>query len=265
MSLETVTVVSHRRMSESCYRLSLACGPGYGRAAPGQFVMLRPGGGVSPLLRRPFSIHNLHERDHGGHVVEILYKVVGAGTALLALSREGDRFDLLGPLGRGFSVREEFGRIAIVAGGIGVAPMIFLAHRLKKRQAGLGGVRVFLGGRTEADLLCREDFDALGLPVHTTTDDGSSGDQCLVTLPLELAVAEREPEMVYACGPTEMLRCIQGIAEARDLKCEISIETAMACGMGACLGCAVEKSSDKGTFLHACLNGPVFPAGDVVL
>jgi dihydroorotate dehydrogenase electron transfer subunit len=124
---------------------------------------------------------------------------------------------------------------------------------------------VFIGGRTKDDLLCRDDFVQLGLKVETTTDDGSDGDQCLVTHPLAVAVDQRRPDLIVACGPMAMLDCVIGIAEKHHIPCQVSIETMMACGMGACLGCAVEARVDQSGYLHACLDGPVFNAADLKL
>jgi dihydroorotate dehydrogenase electron transfer subunit len=213
---------------------------------------------IDPLLPRPFSIHRLIKQAGVTTGLELLYKVVGKGTQALSLRQPGDHLSLTGPLGRGFAVPVDVAHIKIVAGGIGVAPMIFFLDYLIEHKHDLAGVEVFLGGRSKADLLCLDEFAALGVPVHMTTDDGSSGNQCLVTDPLEIAVVEKRPDIIFACGPMEMLACVAGIADKHGVACQVSIETMMACGMGACLGCAVagRKSSDK--YLHACLNGPVF-------
>jgi dihydroorotate dehydrogenase electron transfer subunit len=105
-----------------------------------------------------------------------------------------------------------------------------------------------------------QDFSSLGIAVHTTTDDGSYGDQCLVTDPLENEVAQHRPDIIYACGPAEMLACAVGIAEKYRIACQVSIETMMACGIGACLGCAVERRNEPHKYFHACRDGPVFDA-----
>lgn len=255
---ETVEVLSNIALGAGYYRMQLSCHPQYARAHPGQFVMIRFIDQVDPLLPRPFSIHRLIKKKRDTTGLELLYKVVGKGTRLLSLKQPGDYLNLTGPLGRGFAIPENAKLIKIVAGGIGVAPMIFFLDYLNELKHELAGVEVFLGGRSKADLLCLDDFSSLGVQLHTTTDDGSSGDQCLVTDPLEIAVIENRPDLIVACGPMEMLACVAGIAEKYGIACQISIETMMACGMGACLGCAVagRKSTDK--YLHACLNGPVF-------
>ncbi|UCG06700.1 MAG: dihydroorotate dehydrogenase electron transfer subunit, partial [Desulfobacterales bacterium] len=108
-----------------------------------------------------------------------------------------------------------------------------------------------------------QDFSSLGIAVCTTTDDGTHGDQCLVTDPLENEVAQRRPDIIYACGPTDMLACAISIAEKYGIACQVSIETMMACGLGACLGCAVERRKQPHTYLHACIDGPVFDAAHI--
>jgi dihydroorotate dehydrogenase electron transfer subunit len=222
--------------------------------------MLRVAGPAGPLLRRPFSIHNLIVSDGAVEGLELLYKVVGRGTAGLALQRPGDAVDLFGPLGTGFLIPRGAKRLYLAGGGIGVAPLVFLASELNRRDAGLADCRAFVGGRTQADLLCLGDFARFGISVITTTDDGSAGDQCLVTHPLEIAVAQSAPDFIAACGPMAMLACIIGIAEKYAVPCQVSIETMMGCGMGACLGCAVEGRDSRDRYLHACLDGPVFDA-----
>jgi dihydroorotate dehydrogenase electron transfer subunit len=213
---------------------------------------------IEPLLPRPFSIHRLIVEKGIATAIELLYKVVGKGTYQLSRKRPGDFVDLTGPLGNGFVIPAGVLNVYIVAGGIGVAPMVFLLTFLQAQKIDLAGVRVFLGAKSKADLLCQKEFSTLGVDVHTTTDDGSSGAQCLVTDPLDSAVAEIQPDIIYACGPLEMLACIAGIADKHGISCQVSIETMMACGMGACLGCAIASRSHPNAYLHACLDGPVF-------
>jgi dihydroorotate dehydrogenase electron transfer subunit len=232
-------------------------------AKAGQFVMLRISRQTQPLLRRPFSIHNLIMTGDVAQGLEMLYKVVGKGTARMAGLKPGDVVDILGPLGSGFIVPRQAGRIFFVAGGIGVAPLVFLVSQLQRLDTDLSQSRAFIGGRNKEDLLCQDDFIESGVAVQTTTDDGSAGDQCLVTHPLEEVVEKTPPDMIVACGPMEMLSCIVGITEKFGVPCQVSIETMMACGMGACLGCAVEGRDRPDRYLHACLDGPVFDATEL--
>lgn len=258
MVQQRAQVLWNQRVSTAYYRIGLKCRAGLGRIKPGQFVMLRIAEGIDPLLRRPFSIHRPIITDGRIQGIEILYKVVGKGTSLLSQRKRGDRIDVLGPLGSAFLLPEKVQRVFIVAGGIGIAPMVFLAAHLLESGLDPGNLMVYLGGRTKEDLLCVAEFEEMKLTVHTTTDDGSAGDQCLVTLPVESAAAGWRPELIYACGPLEMLKCVIDIAEAHSIECQVSIETRMACGMGACLGCAVAARDIPNHYYHACLDGPVF-------
>jgi dihydroorotate dehydrogenase electron transfer subunit len=255
---QKVKVLSNTPVGPGYYRIKLSCHRQYTKAVPGQFVMVRLIPQMDPLLPRPFSIHRLTRQDGLVTGVELLFKVVGKGTHALSLKKPGDYLDLAGPLGNGYSLPAKAKHIKIVAGGIGVAPMIFLLDFLKESSHDLANVQIFLGGKSKADLLCLNDFSTFGVPVYATTDDGSSGDQCLVTDPLEFAVAANPPDIIYACGPMDMLACIAGIADKYRIACQVSIETMMACGMGACLGCAVARRNQSDSYFHACLDGPVF-------
>jgi dihydroorotate dehydrogenase electron transfer subunit len=253
-------VLFNEKIAPAYYKIGLSCSDHYRTAKPGQFIMLRVAGQTEPLLRRPFSIHNLIASNGAAEGLELLYKVVGKGTAALALKKPGDIVDILGPLGNSFEIPRGAKRIYFACGGIGVAPLFFLVSQLRRRHADLSNCRVFIGGRSQADLLCLRDFEQLGVSLQCTTDDGSAGDQCLVTHPLELAVERLTPDIIAACGPMAMLACIIGIAQKYRVPCQVSVETMMACGMGACLGCAVEGRQQRDRYLHACLDGPVFDA-----
>jgi dihydroorotate dehydrogenase electron transfer subunit len=258
-------ILANEPLRADCYRMTLKGPPGYVDCRPGQFVMVRTADGPAPLLRRPFSIHRCGPLSDSAAAVELLYRVVGEGTRRMAAGKPGQRLAMLGPLGRGFSDPPEGGPVFLAAGGIGVAPLMFLADRLCRLPTSRRDVRVFLGGKTADELLCRERFEQLGLPVALTTDDGSDGDQCLVTQPLEEAIRRTPPAVVYACGPPGMLRCVIGFVETYGIRCEVSIETYMACGMGACLACAVPDRKKPDRYRHACLHGPVFDAREVVI
>jgi len=243
--------------------MGLACGAGYDRAVPGQFVMLRIPDRPFPLLRRPFSIHRRIRTAERFAGIEILYRVVGDTTRALSGLEKGERVDIIGPLGHGFTLPGGCRKIFIVAGGIGVAPLVFLTEFLMENRVDPGAVTLFIGGRSRHDLLCTADFSRLGVAVIPTTDDGSAGDRCLVTHPLEKAVKSGRPDIIYACGPPGMLACVVNIAKTYHVPCQVSVETMMACGMGACMGCAVESRNDTGGYLHACLDGPVFDADEI--
>jgi len=261
MFQENAEVLHNECIGADYYKIGLKCVSDYSIAKPGQFLMVKIAD--APLLRRPFSIHRLLALKGKQQGLELLYKVVGTGTKKLSSYNAGDSLDLLGPLGNGFDIPENMKGVFIVGGGVGIAPLFFLASFLKDKGRDLSAFRVFIGCRSDDDLLCRGDFLELGMSVQFTTDDGSSGEKGLITEPLERAILQQKPDMVYACGPTPMLRETARIAEKHAIACQISIETMMACGMGACLGCVVHSKAHPDTYFHVCKDGPVFDAKDI--
>lgn len=258
MFQEKAKILWNKKLSPEYYRIGITCHEGYGSAKPGQFIMLRFPNEIVPFLRRPFSIHRLITNDGYTTGIEILYKVVGTGTRKLSECKKGDIVDILGPLGNAFSFLDHYQKVFIVAGGIGVAPMLFLASMLLSKGIDSSECEVFLGGQSKDDILCKDDFFNIGIKIHVTTDDGSTGNHCLVTQPLETVSKKHKPDIIYACGPLEMLTCVAGIAEKLNVPCQVSMETIMACGMGACLGCVVDRKEASSKYLHVCLDGPVF-------
>ena len=226
-------------------------------ALPGQFVMIQIGSGKDPLLRRPFSIHQTSSEG----TLQILFKVVGRGTELLAQCRVGQQLSLLGPLGKGFVLGEP-GKACLVGGGMGIAPMLFLASRFQQQTKQGVAPLVILGARNREEILpLIGDFEALGLEVLAATDDGSLGHHGLVTDVLK-KINPRPDFTVYSCGPKPMLAAIHHLCLKENICCQVSVESAMACGMGACLGCAVPLNA--GGYAHACSDGPVFEAGELL-
>ena len=265
MMQQQACIEFNHQVAPDCYHLGLTCEGEFSKAVPGQFVMVKVGVGQAPLLRRPFSIYGRLHDSQGLDGIELLIKVIGRGTRMLASKQPGECVDLIGPLGHGFRVDSRHKTFYLAAGGIGVAPIRFLAGELIARGVDPNDIHLFLGGRSQSDLLCRQDFNGFKIPCSVTTDDGSEGAQCLLTDPLEIAVQQNKPDMVYACGPHGMLVCIAGIAQRHRLRCQVSIETMMACGMGVCLGCAVESRKQKESYLHACIHGPVFDVDEINL
>jgi dihydroorotate dehydrogenase electron transfer subunit len=245
-------------VSADTFHLGLSAPADFSRARPGQFVMIHVRRAPQTLLRRPFSIHNLIWKAGKLQGFELLYKIVGKATRALRDYREGERLSILGPLGSSFAANRPWHRVFLVAGGIGVAPMPFLAKCLLEKGLKPENGHVFIGGRSKADLLCHKELAALGLPLTLTTDDGSAGDQCLITHPVESALTATPPEAVFACGPMPMLTCLAGFLEKRGIFTQVSVESMMACGMGACLGCALPDRDADAPYRHVCIDGPVF-------
>ena len=224
-------------------------------ADPGQFVMLRIGKSHDPLLRRPFSIH----QTPGDNSIQLLIKVVGKGTQMLAEWSVGQDVDLVGPLGKGFRIEgpEPF---CLVGGGMGIVPLLFLAKKVLQKFP-LLRLPVFLGARSANELnFLAEGFNEPGVDLYIATDDGSLGSHGLITELLANQFGAKPGVLrVAACGPYPMLKSLAALCRRLDWPCEVSLETVMACGIGACLGCAVPKINQKG-YAHICTDGPVFDA-----
>jgi dihydroorotate dehydrogenase electron transfer subunit len=231
-------------------------------ARPGQFVMIKPGGGAELPLRRPFSILGV-DREQG--TFSLFVKGVGARSRALSQLCPGDVAACLGPLGRPFTAPLPGAAALLIAGGYGVAPLIFLARELM-RDGHLP--RLFYGGRSAKDLALAGMAEILGTPVHFSTDDGSRGRAGLVTENLERHLdAHSQPSALYACGPQPMLRAVARIAEARHLSAQLSLDPWMGCGVGICLSCVVRlRRADevRAKYRCACTEGPVLDANEIV-
>ncbi len=232
-------------------------------ALPGQFINIRVNDLCEPLLRRPISIHGV-----SGSKIKIFYEVVGKATEILAQKRSGEYFDIIGPLGKGFDFgrqKAEGRRQILVAGGMGVAPLMFLAEKLRedRRPKAEDRMTVLIGAKTKKQLLCADDFKKLGCIVKIATDDGSQGFYGKITDLLRNLSSDScsLPSVIYACGPRPMLKAVADIANQRAILAQLSLEEHMSCGMGACLGCVVKT---KKGFKRVCKDGPVFNANDLI-
>ncbi len=254
-----------RNVSEgpSSWRLVLRV-PSWPGFRPGQFAMLSAGAQqaarrTDPLLPRPMAVYRA-ETGVDGAEVEILYKIAGRGTALLAEALPGQRVAIVGPLGRAFPPPRSGERVIIVAGGTGIASVYELAARL----AGAHPVEILFGARTASDLMALEDFEALKIPLQVATEDGSAGVRGLVTDLLESALEASAPgsgRRIYVCGPTAMMRRCADIAAENEVPCIAALENAMACGFGVCLGCAAPLR--EGGYALVCRDGPAFDAASI--
>lgn len=249
------------------------------RLKPGQFLHIRAGSGYDPLLRRPISIHRISS---GQRIIEILYKTAGSGTQLMARRSKGTYLDIIGPLGNGFRVPKGQSNFILIAGGMGVAPLVGLADQLATYRKKT--ITVILGARGSDSIVCEKEFREIGARVIIVTEDGSRGYRGLATTALEnlieqfdirktplkakahdirgVTIAEYTPAVgLYACGPLGMLRAVAKIAGYYKIQAQGSFEERMACGVGACLGCAVK--TQRG-YERACKEGPVFDLSDII-
>jgi len=261
------TVVANRSVAPGHYWLTIALPPGFAIPTPGQFVMLRETGRSEPLLSRPLSVFGFKQRSDGA-VLDLLYHIAGPGTALLATFSEGRAMTVLGPLGRGFSILPESKRILFVAGGVGVAPLVYLLRSgVLSQEVHIPSRRFYLGARSAALLAGLEQLEG-ACELDLCTDDGSRGHRGPVTELLQRDLTTNLPDsetMIYACGPTPMLHALSRVLAGRSIPCQISLEERMACGLGACLGCAVEtfRPSGEKSYQRVCHDGPVFTLREI--
>jgi len=257
-------VISNAEVSPGYFRMRLTAPRELLESRPGQFIMVKVRDAIDPLLRRPFGIFDLGSAppDFTGGCeqpyLEMLYRVVGKGTSMLSVLHHGDHLDILGPLGRGFDHGDPMDEKILVGGGVGLAPLYYLARQLVATSR----VRLFIGGRTKEDVLCVTEFERLGVETYVATDDGTLGVAGLVTDVMERHLVEVKKGMgIFACGPMPMLKAVAEIARRNLIPCQVSLEAYMACGMGACLGCVVkgrDHEEQAPDYRCVCKDGPVF-------
>jgi dihydroorotate dehydrogenase electron transfer subunit len=248
-------IVSNARLTHDTWLMALRSAEVAQAAKPGQFVMIRVNSGLDPLLRRPFSICGVKE-----DLFLVLYRVVGRGTNLMTGLGRGERLWVLGPLGKCFAVPEKRVSRLLVGGGIGIAPLMFLRQFHREREAAL-----LMGFRSAKDILSPQKITGEERGFVVATDDGTQGHHGPVTDLLEEFLRENPGDMaVCACGPKPMLKKVAEMTTALRIPCEVSLEARMACGLGACQGCAVKASANSGrSYFYVCKEGPVFEAEEI--
>ncbi len=275
----TVTVFENVAIARDTYRLRLGDPEMAQVILPGQFLMIRAGFGTDPLLGRPFALYDVVRDPSGAPVaLDVVYLVLGRGTAALAQCRPGDRLVVWGPLGNGFGPPPE-GPVVFVAGGIGQTPFLALGRWwLGQAPFGLDGpaspssprataATLLYGVRTAALIAGVDDFQSAGIAVELATDDGSTGHHGSVIdlLAIRLECGER-PAKVVGCGPPAMLATLARLVARHEVRCDLSLENHMACGFGACFSCVASIRQEDGTvdLRRVCVEGPIFPAADVI-
>lgn len=258
-------ILSVRNLIGEIFLMRLQCPDIAKIIEPGQFINIKVNNELIPLLRKPFSVCRRNSEEGW---IEVLWKVVGEGTKIMAGYKAGESVNVLGPLGRGFNIPPNMHTALLVGGGLGVAPLPFLCEELLKVGK---TVVVFLGAKSINDLSFIDVFQHMGVKVYITTEDGSKGKRGLVTDFLKEYLIQKKTLIqahLFSCGPTGLLNEMIKISEEFSLEGQISIETMMGCGFGICMGCPVqvrEGQSGGGLYKLACLDGPVFNALEVVL
>jgi dihydroorotate dehydrogenase electron transfer subunit len=250
-------VLSNRRAG-AYHSLTLVAPEIAERAKPGQFVEVGVPQGRDFILRRPFSIHQASRRGGWAGTLEIVFDVLGPGTAWLAEAKPHDVLDVIGPIGRAFTYPRELTNCLLVGGGYGAAPLFFLAEELRARNK---VVDMILGARDHERVFKPIEGKRLANTVVFTTEDGSMGQRGRITDVLPGVMDRTGAEVVYACGPNGMLRAVAERCLSRSIPCQVAVEEMMACGLGVCWTCAVPVIAldGKGWWnVRACMEGPVF-------
>ena len=271
MLLASGEVLSHKKYGEHYHSLTIVAPEIGERVRPGQFVNVRCGERRANILRRPFSVYRVHKRGGWASTIELVFDVEGPGTEYLSLLRGHAIVDLVGPLGRGFALPKRRAHCLLVGGGIGAAPLFFLADELRNEGH---RVDVILGARNSGLLLNSIDARRLASVCRLTTEDGSAGDQGRVTDILEETMDKCETEVVYTCGPHPMLEAVSRICTERKIPVQVAVEELMACGYGVCMTCVMpltrptkskkDEAEDEIVYARSCTEGPVFNGGQVV-
>ncbi len=238
-------IIENKNIASCYYKMRLESPYLARNIKPGQFLEVRCSDNIEPLLRRPLSVHRILKDG-----VEILYEVVGKGTEALAGRKAGELLDIIGPLGNGFDYKSTVYSLqstVLIAGGMGVAPLVALAEELvygrwsmvhSKRKK----IYALIGAKAKKEILCKQDFERIGAEVIISTEDSSQGKagfitDCLTSL---LSTIDHGLSTIYGCGPNAMLKEVTRIARAKQIPCQASLEEYMACGVGVCLGCPVK-------------------------
>jgi len=250
------TVVSNKALSHDLHELRFEWGLSADAPGPGQFFTVRVSDTTVPLLRRPFAFSDF---DYDGKIASAIYQRRGRGTEILAARGAGETLDVIGPLGNTFPLPGRGVRCVLAAGGIGLGPVLYLARRLK---AAGNPVSFVFGCRRAQNLPERRIFD--GLSAVLCTDDGSEGFGGTVVDCLHSGKAvQLDGAVLFACGPTAMLKGCHEAAVEHGIDCFVSVEQVMACGVGACMGCVVKVAQEPG-YARVCREGPVFNSRDIV-
>lgn len=246
-------VISKKEIAPNIIDVVVMCRELAAEAKPGQFLHIKCGDEISMPLRRPISICDVIDDK-----VRFIFQIKGRGTEALA-SLE-DTLDILGPAGNSFYIdNASFRHPAVIGGGIGTYPLLYLAKKLENPQ-------IFLGFRTKELVTLEHDFKEISTDVTIATDDGSYGYNGFAIELLEQKMKQENFDIIYSCGPAPMLKVVKQLAESNGIRCQLSLEERMGCGIGACLTCSCETTS-SGTWKYkrVCKNGPVFWSDEVVL
>lgn len=247
-------IIKKENIAKNCYDFTVKCPDIAEGAVAGQFVHIKAEGFT---LRRPISICEINKSEG---TIRVIFEVRGDGTEKIANLNIGSTMDIIAPLGNGFTLLDKTKKAIVVGGGIGVPPMVEVAKHYGKNATAI------IGFRSANAVILNDDFKNIGSNVMLCTDDGTMGIKGYVSTALEERLKNDKADIIYACGPKMMLKSVIELADKYNVLCEVSLEERMACGVGACLGCACKTvKNGKEHMSHVCKDGPVFSSKEVIL
>lgn len=249
MFIEDFKIISNVEIAENTFVMGVESDQTFGYLKPGQFFNIQVTDNYFPLLRRPFSIADVNDNK-----ILFMYKLVGDGTAILSKKKNGEKINLLGPLGNSFDYSGDFENFILLGGGIGIAPFPFLIKNIANRN-----YKVLFGIRS------KNEAHNYGLKnVLYSSEDGSVGikGNVIDLLDDELKKNNSGKTKIFACGPNAMFRALRNYLKDKDIACEVSMESAMACGFGICQGCPIEHKNSE-SYKLICKDGPIFNINDI--
>jgi dihydroorotate dehydrogenase electron transfer subunit len=261
-------IFKNEEIRKDCFLMKVKLSSSFVNPSPGQFVMIRIAGLNDPFLSRPISIYSF-SRGKNSCSLELLYQVVGKGTQIFAGLIEGSQVEINGPLGNGFETKSVKNNIVFISGGIGIAPLSLLIETLRRRaNCSSSSMILYPGFQNASAAVGLDKMNKLCRDINVCTDDGTLGEKGLVTQIFQKDMKKFKPEntSIFACGPREMLKTLAKILNKSKFDCQVSLEERMACGTGACMGCAVAVKDKKGalSYKRVCADGPVFNLADII-
>lgn len=257
MNTYQMEIVSNQNVARDTYELTVYCPEGFfADFVPGQFVHILLPQARELTLRRPIGVHTLSD-----HTMSMVYRVVGKGTRLLSLCKTHDFLDILGPIGNGFSLPPQTKTVALVGGGLGVAPLLSVPAMLPEYE-----YVSFVGYQSSAAVYASTALENLCDKVHLCTDDGSVGFHGNAVQALEKYLTQQSVDVILSCGPVPMMKALQAVASRHGIPCQVSLEERMGCGYGACLTCVcpTRRADQPPQYERVCVDGPVFDCNEVV-
>lgn len=265
---KTGQVIENLEIAKNYFVLSVLLRSSQFDAMPGQFAMIRRQNVKDPLLSRPLGLYGVYKTE-AGPVIELFYRVIGKGTSDLSHLVIGDLVNILAPLGKPFDLQfEPRSHVVLIAGGVGIAPLTYLADYLFDTMSGVKKLTLYMGATTASTLVVLKKIERFCTEIKIATNDGTAGFKGIITdlFQQDIPAMDHENMVLFSCGPYGMVRHLAQVITPYDIPCHISTEERMACGIGACLGCAIKiRTADNSwQYRRICKDGPIFDIRDIM-